>query len=53
MAATVWHAKNSSISIPCDQGKQTVAIIRLVIWKQTTSKCFETYLALYILIQIV
>ena len=38
--ATVRYAKISSISIPYHQSMQVIAIIRLVIWKQTASKCF-------------
>ena len=48
------YAKISNISVPCHQAMQAIAVmIRLAIWKQTTSKCFQTYLALHIIIQIV
>ena len=33
--------------------RQAIAIVRLYLWKQTISKCFWTYLALHIFIQIV
>ena len=36
----VRYPKISSISIPCHQAMQAIAVIRLAIWKQTTSKCF-------------
>ena len=52
MTVTVRFAKISSISIPCHEAMQAIAVIILAIWKQTTSKCFWKYLALPILLQI-
>ena len=53
--ATVQRGKISSIFIPSHQAMQAQSDCHglQIIWKQTTSKCSKTYLALHILIQVV
>ena len=40
-AVTVWYTEISSISIPCHQATQAIAVIRLAIWKQTFQNAFK------------